>query len=105
MGAAGAHAPSTQTDNGGFRRFSVHWGAGVIEEEIRVRSKYHQPAIQLLRFTEGAAEGSNEIRFCYYGHSGQFQRSPLIIGEDDLPRIRQALRRTPKLHDLLKRMI
>jgi hypothetical protein len=89
----------------GKRRFSVHWGAGVVEEEIRVHSQYHQPAIQLLRFTEGAASGSIEIRFCYYSHAGRFQRSPLIIGEDDLPRIKGALKQAPKLRQLLRRMI
>jgi hypothetical protein len=61
------------------RSFSLHWGKGVIEEEVRVDSTYHQPTIQLLKFTEGAAAGTREIRFCYYDHRGRFQRSPLII--------------------------
>jgi hypothetical protein len=62
-------------------RFSLHWGSGVIEEEVRVGSSYHQPAIELLNFTEGVAAGTRELRFCYYDHHGRFQRSPLIIGE------------------------
>ena len=69
------------------------FGRGIIEEEVRVSSTYHQPSIQLLKFTEGPAAGTREIRFCYYNHNGRFQRSPLIIDERDIPNLRRASNR------------
>lgn len=87
------------------RSFSLHWGKGIIEEEIRITSAHHQPAIQLLKFTEGPAAGSYEIRFCYYDHRGRFQRSPLIIDETDIPGLRKALRSAPRLSRLLSKLV
>ncbi|HXE29809.1 MAG TPA: hypothetical protein VN656_14920 [Stellaceae bacterium] len=87
------------------RTFSLHWGNGIIEEEVRIGSTYHHPTIQLLKFTEGSAKGTREIRFCHYNHRGQFQRSPLIIDEKDIPALRKALNETPKLKGLLKKLI
>jgi len=87
------------------RSFSLHWGKGVIEEEVRVGSTYHQPTIQLLKFTEGAAAGTREIRFCYYDHRGRFQRSPLIIDEKDIPNLRKALKSAPRLARLLAKLV
>jgi|SRR4029077_13698040 hypothetical protein len=87
------------------RRFSLHWGSGVIEEEVRVGSSYHQPAIQLLKFTEGVAAGTREIRFCYYDQHGRFQRSPLIIGEKDILNLRRALKSAPQLARLLAEFV
>jgi hypothetical protein len=87
------------------RSFSLHWGKGVIEEEVRVDSTYHQPTIQLLKFTEGAAAGTREIRFCYYDHRGRFQRSPLIIDEKDIPNLRKALKSAPRLARLLAKLV
>jgi hypothetical protein len=87
------------------RSFALHWGNGIIEEEVRIGSTYHHPTIQLLKFTDGAAKGSYEIRFCHYNHRGQFQRSPLIIDEADIPALRKALGATPKLKKLLKKLV
>jgi hypothetical protein len=87
------------------RGFALHWGKGIIEEEVRVAATYHRPTIQLLKFTEGAAKGSREIRFCYYDHRGRFQRSPLIIDEADIPELRKALDGTPRLKRLLKKLV
>jgi hypothetical protein len=86
------------------RAFALHWGKGVIEEEVRVAATYHQPTIQLLKFTEGPAAGTREIRFCYYDHRGQFQRSPLIIDESDIPALRKALKTAPRLAKLLAKL-
>jgi hypothetical protein len=33
-----------------------------------------------------------------------FQRSPLMLGEDDIDGLREALAATPRLHNLLKRL-
>ncbi len=87
------------------KSFSLHWGSGVIEEEAQSAGPYHRPTIQLLKFLDGEAAGSWQIRFCYYDHAGRFQRSPLIIGNDDLRALRAALRRTPRLRALLKRLV
>jgi hypothetical protein len=81
--------------------FALHWGRGVIEEEAQIVTPYHRPTIQLLKFTQGDAAGSYEIRLCYYDHRGRFQRSPLILDATDVARLGRALRKTPKLRRLL----
>ena len=60
-----------------MKTFSLHWGSGVVEEEAQIETPYHRPTIQLLKFTDGKAKGSYEIRFCTYDHRGRFQRMPL----------------------------
>ena len=87
------------------RSFSFHWGTGIVEEEVRIASTYHCPTIQLLKFTEGAAAGTREIRFCHYDHHGRFQRSPLIVDEKDIPALRKALAEAPKLKKLLQKLV
>lgn len=87
------------------RPFSFHWGTGVITEEASCEGEYHSPAIQLLEYTEGEAAGTFSVRFCYYSHDGRFQRSPLLIGEEDVDGLRESLRETPKLRSLLERLV
>jgi hypothetical protein len=87
------------------REFALHWGSGFIEEEAQIETEHHRPTIQLLRFTEGAAKGTREIRFCHYDHKGRFQRSPLIIDEADLPALKAALATTPRLQAMLRRLV
>ena len=60
--------------------------------------------ILILKFTDGEAKGTYEIRFCHYNHQGGFQRSPLIIDEKDIPKLRKALEATPKLKNMLKKL-
>jgi hypothetical protein len=86
------------------KTFALPWGNGVVEEEVQVEAEYHLPTIQLLRFTEGRAKGTFEIRFCHYDHEGRFQRSPLIVDARDLRRLGRALQGAPKLRHLLTRM-
>jgi len=88
-----------------MKTFSLHWGNGVIEEEAQIETPYHRPTIQLLKFTEGKAKGSYEIRFCTYDHSGRFQRMPLIVDEHDLALLRKALKSRPKLRKLLTQLL
>lgn len=88
-----------------LKTFNLHWGSGIVEEEALISTDYHQPCIQLLKFTEGEAEGQYEIRFCFYNHRGRFQRSPMIIDEDSLGEMRAALNATPKLKRMLKRLV
>ena len=88
-----------------MKTFSLHWGSGVVEEEAQIETPYHRPTIQLLKFTEGKAKGSYELRFCTYDHRGRFQRMPLIVDARELAPLRKALKRTPKLRKLLAQLL
>lgn len=86
------------------REFTFHWGSGQIVEEAAYTGKYTEPAIQLLEY-EGSP-GSYGIRFCYYNHEGRFQRSPMMIdGEETLEGLRAALKETPKLREVLRKLL
>jgi hypothetical protein len=86
------------------RPFSFHWGGGQIVEEASYLGRHTEPAIQLLEYDGG--EGSYGIRFCYYSHAGRFQRSPMMIdSEETLEGLRSALRETPKLRELLRKLV
>jgi hypothetical protein len=87
------------------RPFEMHWGRGEIIEEATFSGEYHEPAIQLLVYTEGEAAGSYSIRFCSYNHRGQFQRSPLMLGEAELEGLRKALQETPQLRNILSQLV
>ena len=83
------------------KTFSLHWGSGVIEEEVQIATPYHLPTIQLLEFTAGAAAGSRAVRFCHYDSRGRFQRSPLIVDAKDFAVLSRALAKTRKLRTIL----
>lgn len=98
-------SPQTRKTPATVKTFALHWGSGIVEEEVQIAGPYHLPTIQLLKFTEGEAAGTREVRFCYYDHAHRFQRSPLIIDESEIPKMREALRTAPKLRAILKRMV
>ena len=83
------------------RDFNLHWGKGQIVEEASVQGEYHQPSIQLLEFHDG----SLSIRFCYYNQHGRFQRSPLIMGEEDIGRLRDSVSENHRLRALLSELV
>ncbi len=83
------------------RPFALHWGSGRIVEEATYAGEHHEPSIQLLEFDDG----SLEVRFCYYDHAGRFQRSPLIVSNDEIAGLRKALAKTPRLRSLLREMV
>ncbi len=87
------------------KEFSFHWGSGVVAEEAQVESPHHLPTFQLLKYTEGEAAGNVAVRFCQYGHNGRFRRSPLMMGVEDVERMREALKATPELRSLLVRLV
>lgn len=87
------------------KSFSLHWGSGVVEEEVQISTQYHRPTIQLLKFLEGEAAGSFEIRFCHYDHKGRFQRSPLIINVEDLKTLKKELEKAPQLRNFLSHLV
>jgi len=105
-GKAPASGTSTQTRRGRQvpRGFEFHWGGGQIVEEAAYSGTYTEPSIQLLEY-EGGGD-SYGIRFCYYSLDGRFQRSPMMIdSEDSLEGLRAALKQTPKLRALLKKLV
>ena len=83
------------------RPFKLHWGEGQIVEEATHAGEHHEASLQLLEFEDGEIE----IRFCYYNQAGRFQRSPLIVGTDEVAGLRDALGTTPRLRSLLKQMV
>jgi hypothetical protein len=86
------------------REFNFHWGSGQIVEEASFIGQYTEPAIQLLEY-EGQP-GAYGIRFCYFNLEGRFQRSPMMIdSEDTLEGLRAALAETPKLRELLRKLV
>jgi hypothetical protein len=86
------------------REFNFHWGGGQIIEEAAYVGQYAEPAIQLLEYA--GHPGSYGIRFCYYNLEGRFQRSPMMIdGEDSLEGLRAALQETPRLRELLRKLV
>jgi len=86
------------------RSFEFHWAGGQIIEEASYTGQYTEPAIQLLEY-EGHS-GAYGIRFCYYNHQGRFQRSPMMIdGEDSFEGLGSALAQTPKLRELLQKLV
>jgi hypothetical protein len=86
------------------REFKFHWGGGQIVEEASFSGQYTEPSIQLLEY-EGHP-GSYGVRFCYYSLDGRFQRSPMMIdGEDTLQGLRDALKATPRLREVLRTLI
>ena len=82
------------------RPFDLHWGRGQIVEEATYSGEHHEPAMQLLLFDEGY----EAVRFCYYDHAGRFQRSPLIVSSSEMDGMREALRKTPRLREFLRRL-
>ena len=87
------------------RPFEMPWGRGEIVEEAYCESRYHEPTIQLLEYREGEAAGGVSIRFCSFNDSGRFQRSPLMLSEEDIDGLREALKETPRLLALLRRLV
>ncbi len=87
------------------RPFEMPWGRGEIVEEAGYAGEHHEPAIQLLAYTDGEAAGGVSVRFCTYTHGGRFQRSPLMLSEEDIDGLRVALSATPRLQALLRRLV
>ena len=65
---------------------------------------YAEPSIQLLEYEDHP--GAYGIRFCYFSLEGRFQRSPMMLdGEDSIAGMRAALKETPRLRSLLKKLV
>jgi hypothetical protein len=77
----------------------------MVAEEATYEGQHHQPTIQLLEFTEGEATGDLMLRFCGYSTRGQFMRDPLMLSETDIAAMRAALQETPRIAELLRRLV
>jgi hypothetical protein len=49
--------------------------------------------------------GGYSVRFCYYSLDGRFQRSPMMLSDDTIAGLRAALRKTPKLRAILRKLV
>jgi hypothetical protein len=87
------------------RPFEMHWGRGDIVEEASYSGEHHEPTIQLMLYTEGEGAGGFSVRFCSYNHRGQFQRSPLMLGQAELDGLHRALQETPRLREILRSLV
>lgn len=82
------------------RPFALPWGSGQVVEEVSVLRPHWEPTIQLLRYDDG----SQGLRFCYY-HGPRFGRGPMILDEEALDELGDALRDAPRIGVLLRRML
>ena len=82
------------------RPFDLHWGKGVIAEEVSAATPFHEPTIQLLAFDDE----SKSLRFCAY-HVSSFARMPLIISTDHLGALGKAVKKNPQIRSLLKKLV
>jgi hypothetical protein len=77
------------------------WGKGQVVEEISAEDQYKEAVIQLIEWDGGG----ETLRFCQYWPDGRFQRQPMMIGVDDLPALRNALRRNQRLFALVRQLV
>jgi len=87
------------------RPFTMHWGSGEITEEAAYAGEWKESRIQLMEYRDGEAAGGWSVRFCYYSHDGRFQRGPLMLDEGDVDGLRRALASTPRLREILRRLV
>ncbi len=87
------------------RPFEMHWGHGQITEEASHLNEYHEACIQLLEYQDDEHRDYLTLRFCSYNPRGAFQRSALMVGEDDIAGLREALKSAPRLRALLKQLV
>jgi hypothetical protein len=87
------------------RPFSYAWGSGHVVDEAAAPNPYYEPVIQLLRPEGGEHDREDHIRFCFYSPKGAFQRHPLVIGPNDIAALAKALKKTPRLRKILKRLV
>ncbi len=85
------------------RPFTMPWGGGEIVEEASIVTEHNEPTIQLLRYS--GDESWETVRFCQYWLTGQFQRQPMMLAAADVANMREALKRTPRLRELLRELV
>ena len=104
------YAPYQLADGATWDEINLQAKLWTVPAEHTKREKQHrvplsEPAIQLLEYDEGEAAGGWSVRFCFYNRDGRFQRSPLLVDEENLDGLRTALAETPRLRALLRRLV
>jgi hypothetical protein len=59
-------------------------------------------------FFSASLEGSEAgwpAAFCYYDRAGRFQRSPLIVSNNEIAGLKHALAAAPRLKSLLRELV
>lgn len=88
------------------RPFTMPWGGGNVVEEVGVDTEHNELVIQLLRYDDPSEmQGAETVRFCQYWLDGRFQRQPMMIAEDKLAAMRDALHGAPRIRELLKQLV
>ena len=82
------------------RRFEFHWGKGWVTEEASVPTPHHEPMIQLLEYESG----EKAVRFCGY-EGARLGRYPLVVSDEFLEQLGKQVKKNPKLHRLLKKIV
>lgn len=83
------------------RPFEMHWGAGQIVEEASFSGEYHESCLQLMEYDAGGFS----VRFAVYTLDGRFNRTSLMVGEEDLAGLHAALDASPRLREILRRLV
>lgn len=84
------------------RSFSMPWGDGQVVEEVGADTEHNELVVQLLRYDE--LEGDT-LRFCQYWLDGRFQRQPMMLHEGNIAALREAIKGSARIHELLKRLV
>jgi hypothetical protein len=87
------------------RPFKYPWGSGQIVEEASATREHSEPTLQLLEFQDDGHPGYVMVRFCSYTPTGAFRRHPMLAGEDDIAQLRESLKSTPRLRDVLEKLV
>jgi hypothetical protein len=84
------------------RKFSMPWGDGQVVEEVGVDTEHNELVIQLLRYDD---DHPDTLRFCQYWLDGRFQRQPMMMGAAEMAAMRDALKASPTIREMLKSLV
>lgn len=84
------------------RSFTMPWGDGQVVDEVGVDTEHNELVVQLLVYDES---GEETIRFCQYWLDGRFQRQPMMLSAENVPAMRAALKRSPRIRELLEQLV
>lgn len=84
------------------RPFTMPWGDGQVVQEVGIDTDHNELVIQLLRYDDLPGD---TLRFCQYWLDGRFQRQPMMVHEDHIEALREALKAAPEIRHLLQRLV
>lgn len=82
------------------KRFNLTFGSGRVVEEAEASCADLNPVVQLLEFDDGR----RALRFAHY-HGPRFGRDPLVLREEEIPALREAVRDAPAVRALLRKLL